>query len=145
MFNQFKTATSDDLDQFLVGSSLMVVPIFSSNETYREKKIFFPDKFYDFRFGYEISRTGLSNYMVYESPLQLFIRFGHIVVVHQCENVNSATETMLRPMTLITGLDCSSNNSCHAEGILMIKHGISWTFVSNEGMVRQQNQHKFVS
>lgn len=85
MFYHFPIAAIDDEDQFLLGPALMVVPILNANESYTEKTIFFPDKYFDYRFGHAVLETGMAKYPVYESPLQIFIRSGRIVPIHESE------------------------------------------------------------
>lgn len=83
MFYDYSDENLNDANQFLLGNDLMVVPIISANESYTEKDIYFPDKYYDFRFGYAITEIGMKKYPVYESPLLLFIRAGAIAAIHQ--------------------------------------------------------------
>lgn len=85
MFYEFSITAFDDEDQLLLGSALMVVPILNANESYTEKSIFFPDKYFDFKFGFVVLETGMAKYPVFESPLQIFIRTGYIVPIHDSE------------------------------------------------------------
>lgn len=85
MFYEFSTSVNNEEYQFLLGSALMVVPILVANQTYTEKTIYFPDKYFDFRFGFAILDIGMVKYPVYESPLQIFIRSGHVVPIHDSE------------------------------------------------------------
>lgn len=83
MFYEFFDENLNDVNQFLLGNDLMVIPIVNANESYAEKDIYFPDKYFDFRFGYAITEIGMKKYPIYESPLLLFIRAGSILAIHQ--------------------------------------------------------------
>lgn len=83
MIYHFTLNNVTEIDQFLLGEELMIVPILDANQTYTEKEIYFPDKYFDFRFGYAILDVGMTKYPIHASPLLIFIRQGRIVPVHQ--------------------------------------------------------------
>lgn len=83
MLHHFAAADLTATEQFLLGEHLMVVPILRANLSYTEKEIYFPDKFFDFRFGYAIPDAGPAKYPIHASPLLIFVRAGRIVPVHR--------------------------------------------------------------
>lgn len=83
MMYHFSSTDLTEVDQFLLGEDLMVVPTLAANQSYTERDIYFPDKYFDFRFGYAILDVGSTKYPIHISPLLIFVRAGRIVPVHQ--------------------------------------------------------------
>ena len=121
----------------MLGEALMVVPIVNPGYSYVEKTIFFPEIFFDFNFGHKIPKIGSTRYMIYDSPLLLFIRAGHIVPTHQSLGSQTAEAARLRPLTLVIAFNCDfiHNTLCTAHGRFAISQSTYWSFSANQFQV----------
>ncbi|KAJ9588742.1 hypothetical protein L9F63_017977, partial [Diploptera punctata] len=124
----------DRYDHFMVGSALLVRPMFLPSQV--SVQVYLPKEdipWYHLRGGHKLN-NGSGGYEISVSSLPtdlvILVRGGYIIPLQE-EVQLSVSDTISTPYTLIVGLNCSEDGSCRASGDLR-SEDYSLNFTSTE-------------
>lgn len=121
-----------EFEHFMLGDSLLISPVMEPLIV--EKKLQFPEKYYEFWSGLEMA-TNTTHFSTVMSDIPIFIRSGHIVATNIAHNSLTAEEARLQPFQVIVALSCSERFSCSANGKLLIETDLEFNFTASENFL----------